>query len=1705
MVTLPAPSRPASWADGGTALTDSSPSTYRFDKVNLSGQPVDRGQLLLEMAIEVTILAGETQVPLLPQVSVNDIVSQSIEVLSVPLPPPPPALPPPSTTKPADPVAAHEPVARPTSSAAATTTATLSYDAVRPRLRSLSTAPTQGPRPPALPRSTTSLLHPPLPSVSPFRPISTSPTLQRPALSIMETLAPKSLDTFDADPPAVSSTTSTGSVPRTPTGDRRRGSTVGGMAGTATARRACNCDHSGGRRRPIPDAFLSLRRNVGTRSPMVGAGRATPSDDKPTHHQHGDDCPLRDLPEEEASLAMESPPADSLRRAVTAYLTLDEETQTLCLYAVDEGRYRAVVRTTIPVRHFGNWLGTDDLPMASASLRNLPALAAGTGHTLTLLLPHSPNTESLDFWLDPGYTQRQMLIPPALAAAGSAPAAMGVRFEFEPTAHLDFGWAPQSRLAECIRFHSQVADPLPSTEPFPGSSAGRASLVTTPTPVTSASGGYGPQGSGEPPGTVRMSSPDTVQLLRSTQPDQPTALTYTSTAEQSAILSVAPHRWRFTAMVFLDYTAVAVDSDDSPASRLSTGTHWEIPCRFVAQDMDQVKLIEVEAQHSRVHWQLSYSTPTAPTVSPSAVGHIFRSPQVNESTSTRLDAPIEAELRLWVDPPPGTGGPGTTVTTTPKRISLILVFEGVYSNDLSLAPSPAGPTAAVSSATSAAPATKPQFHVPRLTLTDVASQIGCLAVSVESPLLIIHELEKKGLYYLNTQDMSQSGSDASDDEDDASWASDASAELSISEVGSTRSQTGLRLSNRTPLKTDPEDPADWDFGGRVDPHRRRTMFRQLDHVRRISLGPRALLAAGAGRASVAVGGGSLLRRLTSAPSAAIHPPPAVANDNDDDTQLTPTKPGPGGDGGTGTMGSDETPVDAGGEVDWSIFSSPRVALGRTMTDEALPLARRANLFGQLAPALALPLENGDDGLARETLQEAAAFRPAAAVIQDLPEPPLIDRPPREADLTLATPDRPVVYRDYGFSESDYALALQINLRPRTQAPLFTANTVTARLTVAPPRREDPASLIRRHRATPRRTPLSSLVPTAANPATGEPHRLVMDLTIQLSVDRDRILHVLPSSTTVAARTGAAPTCSHAGGASHETARWATGSPTPSQPSYLTSSPHARRNFESQWGTGTGAPGPTGSFFEETTPLSTPRPSDVSRDACLRLRFPHLDLDGVGWWVVKVAGRRVPAYVMPHRELWVSLRDYLTALAPTSGLATGSNDGSILSLTHPAAHFDSPRDATRPSYGGDDLTVTVEVKLTTAFQFSDAPSTTQSASHRTPASSARTRRTPDHPPAYTVPLPIFDMPVEHLTAEVSLPSPVADRYTIETALYELSPLDGADYDRRPMPRSPFTSRHYETTMLEPGDAMWLQIYRVLEEPKAAGDVGTLPLTATTPLRGMAGALDLGSPTKPPAAALVDKNVGTDRCAMVDRCTTAELDPPPPPRVRPDTSSVACQANEADDQAARLLVVAQEAVVALDKSHAERVMALQVQVRRTRRTTCAILLTPFILGALSLGGLAVYLHLANDPQLPRPLLDQVLIPAANWVYDQRGELSPPPIFTTNTPEEEGSVDEAKYRAWAERHYVCPAEVPEPEVSPPTEASVIMTVASTTTVPAERVVPPETAKGPEQSDPEPEVNEMTNDEENPLEQVLTAVYGLWQRYYERLHLLLDPQRPM
>ncbi|RKP34118.1 hypothetical protein BJ085DRAFT_39438, partial [Dimargaris cristalligena] len=529
-------------------------------------------------------------------------------------------------------------------------------------------------------------------------------------------------------------------------------------------------------------------------------------------------------------------------------------------------------------------------------------------------------------------------------------------------------------------------------------------------------------------------------------------------------------------------------------------------------DLPQVQLVQAMAQHGAVHWQLILPppAPVALPPRPSVADQLFsnpanRRPGSGSGTSGSTTVAVlpethglqHAQLSVWVENPHGplaeSAAAHATEDTTAKllsalgQISFLFVFEAPFRTGFlqPLSNPPAGVThhhdsstrtgatkstplthtdpffrsPTVSATHPAAAVTEPipgEFLAPRLTLVDAQSQLGCLAVSAESPILVIEEFSKSGLFYLNKDDFGGGSSGSSDDWSSTDSESDESTGMRSPPLAASSDIANNPFDRTTPALASipgspphpvkPPERSKWDFGGHIDIQRRRTMFRQLEHVRRVSLGPRAL--------AVAAPGSGLApdRRFSIFPPPPPTLPRATLNGGDVPILRTPLR-----------SFSQRLDTD---EIDWSTFNSPKIQLNPPGF-ACQPSDPTLDAVAETEPTSTLldpPVISTDQvTLTRRRLEAAQSSptplgppsrQPAAPVPIDPrlraesdPDPFEITPPP--VDFTLATPDHPVVFRDYGFSDHRYRLVLKVTTRPQTQSPPFTVSLVKVQLTVTP--------------------------------------------------------------------------------------------------------------------------------------------------------------------------------------------------------------------------------------------------------------------------------------------------------------------------------------------------------------------------------------------------------------------------------------------------------------------------------------------------------------------------------------------------------------------------------------------------------------------------------------------------------------------------------
>ncbi|KAJ1977704.1 hypothetical protein H4R34_003476 [Dimargaris verticillata] len=791
----------------------------------------------------------------------------------------------------------------------------------------------------------------------------------------------------------------------------------------------------------------------------------------------------------------------------------------------------------------------------------------------------------------------------------------------------------------------------------------------------------------------------------------------------------------------------------------------------------------------------------------------------------------QATLNVWV-----------ATSTVMSSMAFIFVFQGLPTTLTTISPS-AGRRMSKYGSGRHQPnelPVGPDFIPPLLTIPGAQKHIGCLAISSESPLLSIAQASMEGLFYLDSDQASTALQDEFDNEsgsdnDDASKCrytvgldcrhdptspskspsimvtrgrsisfTDSGPQghsphllmdekLDISPVATARLKSGSPdSSQRTPTQT-----SSWNYGGVVSKRRRRTMLWQLAHVRRMSMGPTALL--------------SQPGRLSMAP-----PTTQLAN------PLLPKL----------LDASREMADGASSDIDWSTFASPRVQLhlesAHTNEGTAPPSPLGRHQTGSLEPLTETRSISFMDPA--PSVSPFASPTSSIASLASAPDPP---------DFTLATPEHPVVFRDYGYLEADFKLRLRLWTYPKTVSPLFTAESVMAQVTITP--QQDSEATGPRASASPRKTrkqastittrartgPLKTMASVAitnsaghANPSllaqrTAGAHRVVVSLTATLNIDHDEVLtafgqesHNDATSDTSShmSRTDTAATCYPPRGGNGPAL-----STILSPPTY----PHK--------------PPPT---FHDTPPYWPLGTSDHGSLASMPLG-PALSSLSTAAPVAKSA-------------------------ASGSGVSHGNEAMSRSQFTHLPRAYSRPEDQ-----------ITVEVKLATA--------TTSSAMDR-PLNTipslgwcANSHSLGGDPhwcpwaPEYSVPLPSLNVPVHGVRLDLAIPQSLLEFYHVRTAMFEFFPDEAPD-------QSSFGHRSFESALLEPGERPCLTIQPGQAwEPCPTLEVATLS-AAEADSKGHLPALTAPSPTLQPVLSpqKAERATQTDSGTLLDPKVQGTLD-------------------------------------------------------------------------------------------------------------------------------------------------------------------------------------------------------------------------------------------
>ncbi|KAJ1659596.1 hypothetical protein IWQ61_001345, partial [Dispira simplex] len=987
-------------SDSGQSVPPSPTSPlYHFTEADYTGETVDDGTFRLDCLFKITIVVGETQVALLRGSGLGELKACQVwSVLSTSADQEPES---PSPTQTASIV---------TPARARSTTSTTSVKPI--------TGIARGP----------SRLQRPSPSVSSFRPLQvTSPTLRKTTPSIFETIAPQSV--YQCDQPApkergiiptpvTTMTTGAKRAPQTP------GTTRGGTATPSTSlyKRSCQCWEQK-RRRPIPDAFFPSRTptNPGKcTQPGCSGGMVLDRDLI---------SPLSEVAEDQPhfSLAAESPPHDfGPVSEKTAYFTMDDTNDLLCFYGVQAGKYRlrvqAVLRT-VRLDSLSSETG-GAVPAGPVEGIMLPFIPWSQKNNLTVHLRHPQHTTTgeLEPWITTAYLSKSVSTSGPSQSPWNTPytATTTVRFTFAVTHELGIGWGPANTPAEQVAWYKQhlsmavdrhltsLVDTSENSNPL------ESSTWTDP---------------GIRHRSVYSSDPEVlVKLVREKTEITPKRWEYR--VEQSALFTLDPHRWQCTTTLTLTVEPTAINADIDP---WQGGQFAEFTFTLLTDAPKSVQLTQVEYEHDIVHWQVIYPDEPEPVSSypstPSASISKRTSSIMRSNFFARKDPPSQTSLdiKIWVKIPPLLSENGATSSYT---FALVLVLQALVSH-WSISSRPMG----VAGSGSGSPCA---FTIPVLTLPGSVEHLGCLAVASESPLLELSECKTQDIFYMAHAE--QVGTQQRLHQPDSIDTYSPSANR-ITGQGSHAEEQDHPFNTPTrsqPLGGEPK-PTVWNFGRHLGPRRRKTMFRQLACVRRISMDPQAFLFRHQGRLSILpplgkrpsnhIPGRSSL--LSVGPSTALDPP------------------------------------------DWTVFASPKVPLVQTA------MARESPLGGRDGTAEA---SGCSSDWSRSSTPDPSDFQPLSQEeMEHLTDPektpdPL--PPPSPPDFSLASSDNPVVFRDYGFLTCPYNLTLDVQVRPQTASPDFFADQVHVQVMLTP-------------------RPEANEIPVAQ--VSQRPHRMVMVVDWQLTL------------------------------------------------------------------------------------------------------------------------------------------------------------------------------------------------------------------------------------------------------------------------------------------------------------------------------------------------------------------------------------------------------------------------------------------------------------------------------------------------------------------------------------------------------------------------------------------------------------------------------
>ncbi|KAJ1982218.1 hypothetical protein H4R35_000389 [Dimargaris xerosporica] len=1283
-----------------------------------------------------------------------------------------------------------------------------------------------------------------------------------------------------------------------------RAPSAANLASPSVSKRACLCsDHK--RRPPLPEGFGTIRKGYprrNSRASLADLGMPCPD-----HGYQWAEAGLLSPKESEASLLMEL-------QATDAYYAGDDTSDLLYFYATKAGDYQLTLVFCPPLTSLNHVFEDSLLPIAGASL---PWVPEAVHNALTLVVaypdPHAlvSNTDAptdalfLEAWILPAFRSKSALAPsdPVIQQYVAAlcqaldqdqtftgtllddssnmaqevrrelpwdtanTQVLAVQFGFASTTRLTFGWCPSDFPSDCRHLQRETLLQPPK---YPDLSQESASLPNSPEAEVGELAAS--PNADDPPRRASTAQPTTGIHTQSTSVEDlrpGVHTTYSSSAsaianlaataiavtpstwsvemEQSAMLVFSPERWQYTAMINIQIDPTIVTPHSQP---LNTNTHYTLVFALTAQAMDQVRLLQVESSLGAVQWQ--FEQPVAPTELPLAASAPSTQPAPSALLSTHTVT--QATLRVWVASP-----------TALSSLAFIFVFQGRPTTLTTISPL-AGRR--LSKDSSEQPRSKqlpagPDFIPPLLTIPGAQKHIGCLAISSESPLLSIAQASMQGLFYLDSARASAAlqhevSSDIGSDHDEdfkggyAGGSQDRQDPTSPSKSPSMMAVRGRSISftdtrpqsysahflvdeklDISPVATarlksespdscprTPAQTSSWNYGGVLSKRRRRTMLWQLAHVRRMSMGPTALLSQ-AGRLSMAPSSNQLANSLL----------PKLLD------------------------ASREMADGVSSDIDWSTFASPRVQLELESSHTSKAMAPPSPLD---PPQTAGSLEPLTETRSISFMDPAPSLSPFASPTSSLaslasePDPP---------DFTLATPEHPVVFRDYGYLEAEFILRLRLWTYPKTVSPLFTAESVMAQVTITPQQNSETAepqvsasprrvknrtnNTTTRASVAPLKTMTTATMPNTSSTDRAKPlllaqrttgaHRVVVSLTATLNIDHDEVLaafgresHDDTTSDTSShlSRTDTAATSYPLRGG-HGPALSTVLSP----PSYPHKPPSAFHDTPPYWPLGTSDHGSLASSM----PLDPALPSQamvaplaksaalgsgvghgggrrrgttVSQLTSLCLRFPStLDFQSVKWWIVKVGGKRAQAWLMPHNELWVPLMPYLEAMSRSQ-------------FTH------LPRAYSRPE---DQITVEVKLATTTAGPAMNdhhplappAPSLLECCTH--------IHHPGDDPhwypwaPEYSIPLPSLNVPVHGVRLDLAIPQSLLAFYQVRTAMFEFFPDEAPD-------QSSFGHRSFESALLEPGERPCLTIQPGQAwEPCPTLDTATSP-TAKTESQG-----------------------------------------------------------------------------------------------------------------------------------------------------------------------------------------------------------------------------------------------------------------------------------